>query len=335
MNRFSRTLLTATLVAASGVATAGAYIFSSGGNPDIITHPTPYTGTGGTITVSVCIAPTSESIADMETSVRNTIFTWNQLNAVSPNLLFGGDNDIPGGAVDYESTLVHEVGHCLGLAHPNAATESGLGGADRNYTKADEGPNNVFDLDPGVDGIRGSSDDVRGDDINLHWFSPDNNPYTLVEPVDTSNYSNDLVDLPGGHLFAANADRDVGASLGFPNTEAVMQQGAFSDEDQRQLGIDDIAMIRLAAAGVDETAATADDYTLELVYGGVASGCDITVQITGNSFAFCSVSGTGIGGNHVRVTNATVQMASTSNTNWYFNQVPAGAEELFADGFES
>ncbi len=320
-------------------AHAGAFLFSLDGSgnafPERIVHPSGYTGSGGTLQVSVCISPSSESIPEMETSVENTIFTWNQLTSASPNLFFGGANDIPAGQVDYESTLVHEIGHCIGLAHPNAATESGLSGADRNYTKAGNGLNGSLDIDAGTDGIRGSADDVRGDDVNVHWFNPDNNPFELFEPVDTSNYSNDLSDLPGGDLFAANADRDVGASLGFANSEAVMQQGAFFDEDQRQLGVDDVAMIRLGQSGLDETQGTGDDYQLELVYGGVQSGCDITVQITGTSFAFCQAGGSFVSPTHLRVSSATVQMASTSNTSWYFNQTPIAAEEIFADGFES
>ena len=323
----------------SSQAPAGAYLFSLDQNgiafPERITHPSGYTGSGGTLQVSVCISPSSESIAEMETSVENTIFTWNQLTAASPNLFFGGANDIPAGTIDFESTLVHEIGHCIGLAHPNAATESGLPQGSRDWTKAGNGLNGSLDIDAGADGLQGSADDVRGDDVNVHWFNPNNNPFELFEPVDTSNYSNDLADLPPGDLFAANADRDVGAALGFSNSEAVMQQGAFFDEDQRQLGVDDVAMIRLGQSGVDETQGTGDDYQLELVYGGVQSGCDITVQITGSAFAFCSAGGSFISPSHLRVTNATVQMASTSNTNWYFNQTPLGAEEIFADGFES
>lgn len=336
MPSLCRALVTGGLVAVYGSAGAGAYISSSGTFVDRITHPSGYDGTGGTLVVEVCISPNSEAQSEMLVSLENAIFNWNQLTSASPNLFLGGSNDIPSGTVDFESTLVHEIGHCIGLAHPNAATESGLPNADRNYTKADDGPNGVFDLDPGADGIKGSADDLRGDDINLHWFNPDNNPFVLFEPVDASNYSVDPANLPAGDSFPANADRDVGAALGFPNTEAVMQQGAFFDEDQRQLAVDDVMMIRFAQAGLDEIEGTADDYQLQLVYGGVQNGCDITVQVTGTSFAFCSVPTSTISGNHRVVgPGAFVQMESLSTRDWYFNQTRVGPEEIFADGFES
>ncbi|MCA1780114.1 MAG: hypothetical protein LC637_12245 [Xanthomonadaceae bacterium] len=333
------TVLAAAAVVGVPDARAGAYLFADGDNPARITHPTPYQGGGGDLAVSVCIAPDSESIDDMIVSVENAISNWNQRSVSSPNLFFGGDNDIPAGQVDFESTLVHEVGHCLGLAHPNAATESGLPPADREYTKADPGLNGILDVSPGPDGIRGSGDDLRGDDINLHWFAAGiNNPFLVVQPVDATVYSRDLADLPAGELFAANADRTVGTLFGFDGrTEAVMQQGAFSDEDQRQLGADDVATLELAMSGLDRTAGSTDDYVPRLEFGGIAEGCDITVEVTGNSFAFCSVGGSFINGNenHVRVVNANVVLGSSSNIPWFFNQVRNESEEIFADGFES
>lgn len=335
MITISRIVAFSSLLCIPLLSHAGAYIFSSGTSPDVITHPSNYTGTGGVLTVSVCIAPTSESIAEMTVSVENAIATWNQLEPTTGNLIFGASNDIPSGEIDFESTLAHELGHCVGLAHPNLATESGLGEPDRNYTKADEGPNNMFDLGIGGDGVRGSQDDIRGDDINLHWFRTiDNNPFVMTGTVDTSTYSRSLLDLPAGSSFAANADRTVSTLFGVSNTEAVMQQGQGLDEDQRQLGHDDVATLRLGMAGVDETEGTADDYTLNLVYGGVASGCDITVQVTGTSFAFCSVGGAGVSGDHLRITSATAQFGTAAQFNWYFNPNPSQQEIIFEDGFE-
>ncbi|RMG57903.1 MAG: hypothetical protein D6722_24220 [Bacteroidetes bacterium] len=142
------------------------------------------------------------------------------------------------------------MGHSLGLAHVNLATESGLpAGPDRNYTKSTDGINNTFDITIGGDALRGSADDIRGDDVNLHYFRmADNDPFGLAATVDATTYSRDLANLPGGDLFATNADRDVATALGYPNTEAVMQQGAFYDEDQRTL-----VYYRLRQAAADGT----------------------------------------------------------------------------------
>ena len=93
--------------------------------------------------------------------------------------------------------------------------------------------------------MRGSSDDVRGDDANLHWFRmANNNPFTLATTVDSTTYARDISALPGSDLFAVNGDRTVAALLGFANTEAVMQQGQYSDEAQRELTHDDVATLR-------------------------------------------------------------------------------------------
>lgn len=323
----------------SGQVTAGAYIFSSAGFPDTVTHPSNFTGAGGVVTVNVCLSPDSESIPEMQVPIQNVIRTWNGLVPQTGNLLFGGNNNIPSGAVDMESTLLHEVGHCIGLAHPNAATESGLTGANRNYTKAAVGPNTVFDIQPGVDGVIGSADDQRGDDINLHWFRrSNNNPFTLDQVVDSTTYSRSLADLPAGDDFAANADRAVSGLLGVPNSEAVMQQGAFSDEDQRQLGHDDVATLRLAMSGVDEIEGTADDYTFELVYDQDGTDCDITIEVSGSSFAFCSAQFGGLlSGDHVVIGTAEIFLGSgagPSGINWFFNQIP-NVEEIFEDEFEA
>ena len=100
-----------------------------------------------------------------------------------------------------------------------------------------------------------------------------------------------------------------------------MQQGAFVDEDQRQLGHDDVATLRLGMAGVDEIQGTTDDYTINVEWIGVASSCDVQLSRTGSSFAFCSLGSNVVSGpNHLRVTSANIQLGSASNFNWYFNQ---------------
>ena len=191
---------------------AFAYIFVNEFRMDVVTHPIGYTGSGGTLTVTVGIDPTSVNATAMVTPTKNVVYTWNQMEPTTNNLTIA---NVPGSSVDFESVLLHEMGHSIGLAHPNAASESGLTGANRNYTKALDGSNNTFDLNSGSDMVRGSGDDVRGDDVNLHWYNIGlNNPFTLPTTVDSTTYMRDLAGLPAGDTFAANADRDVSALFG-------------------------------------------------------------------------------------------------------------------------
>jgi len=138
----------------------------------------------------VGIDPSSENAQSMVISTQNVINTWNQLVPTTGNLVSGSANNIPSGFVDFESVLLHEMGHSLGLGHVNAASESGLSGSDREYTKATNGSNNEFDLNSGADGIIGSADDLRGDDVNLNYFRKSNNdPFTIASVVDSTSPS--------------------------------------------------------------------------------------------------------------------------------------------------
>lgn len=307
---------------------AGAYIFAGEVNGvNLVTHPSPYTGTGGVVTVRVCIDPTSPNAANMEYSVQNIVATYNQLQPTTGNIKSNANNNIPSGSIDFESVALHEVGHCLGMAHINAASESGQTGNNQNYTKATDGVDNVLNLNPGADGVIGSSDDIRGDDDNLVWFrKSNNNPFTIDTVIDSTTYSRLLTDLPAGHTFAANADRAVSTLLGLPKTEAVMQQGTFFDEAQRTLGHDDVATLRYAMSGIDERESggpanrnTLDNYTIVLEYGGISTtNCDISMSFTATTgLAFCSVNGAGISPTHIRITTANIEFGQSFS--WFFN----------------
>lgn len=302
---------------------AFAYIFSGESNGiDVVTHPIGYTGTGGPLIVSVGIDPGSANAASMVISTENVIRTFNNLVSTTGNLQFGGATNIPSGEVDFESTLLHELGHSLGLAHVNAATESGLSEPDRNYTKATDGADNTFNLGIGVDLTRGSQDDVRGDDVCLHYFrTSNNNPFTISGTVDNTTYSRGVANLPTGDLFATNADRSVSGLFGEGSTEAVMQQGAQYNEAQRTLTADDVAGIRYAAAGLDEIAGTADDYTLVLTYAGLDATADIVIDFDDSQtgFAVSQSGGSFVNGTHVRITTNSIFF--NTGYSWFFNPV--------------
>jgi len=308
---------------------AGAYIFAGEANGvDIVAHPPNYVGTGGVLNVEVCINPNSANASLMEYAIQNNVAAYNALTPTTNNLKRNNNNNIPSGQLDFESVALHEIGHCLGMAHINAASESGLPNSQSNYTRATNGANNVFDVDAGPDGKIGSSDDIRGDDVNLVYFKKsDNNPFSIAAIVDSTTYSRDVMNLPVGHVFATNADRSVASSLfGLSNTEAVMQQGTFFDEAQRTLGHDDVATLKYAQSGIDELESGAsDNYTIAMTYGGIsnASTCDISVSFTTTtSLAFCSVGGAGIGppnSGHLRITSASIEFGP--NYNWFFNEL--------------
>jgi len=322
--RIEQILLVTAALLLPAAALAGAFTFAGESNGvDVITHPTGYSGTGGELLVSVCIDPTSPNAAAMVIPVQNAVRTFNGLAPTTHNLLLGSENAMPV-EIDFESAVLHEVGHCLGMAHPNLATESGLPTADREYTKSTDGANDSFDIHAGTDTVRGTSDDVRGDDDNLHWFRmTDNDPFKIDGTIDTSTYSRLTADLPAGHTFAANAGKDTAAVLlGEATTEAIMQQGQGWDEDQRALVPDDVATLKLAMAGLDEVAGTSDDYTLKLSYAGLTAACDVVIDFDDaeTGFAVCKSSGTFLGGGHVGITSAKVYYNTTAT--WFFNENP-------------
>ncbi len=268
------------------VARGGAYIDADDTNGvDVITHPLGYTGAGGPLTVTVCIDPAATDAALQAIPVQNAIQTWNDRQPTNRNLFFDEHNDLSLFQIDYESTILHELGHCIGLSHANLASESGLSGTNQDYTRTTTGIDTTFNLNSGADGIKGSRDDLRQDDVNLHWFrKADNRPFTIDAPVDSSTYSRLLVDLPGLDKFATVGDRRVADKIGHINTEAVMVQGQTSDEVQRRLLYDDVATVRYAMSGLDELAGTADDYSLVLSYSGLTTGCDVVIS-TNNTFS--------------------------------------------------
>ena len=278
------------------------------------------------LTVTVGIDPASPFASEMVTSVSNAVWVWNDLTPTTGNLVSGAANNVPVGYYDFESAVLHEMGHSLGLSHPNLG--GAVTGSDTNFTATTDGADDTYNMDAGVDGIIGSADDVRGDDVNLNWFQKsNNNPFSIAGTVDSTTYSVDVSDLPGGDLFSTNPDRTVANDLFFlADTEASLQQGQPSDEAQRTLGHDDVAGILYAASGVDEIAGTADDYTLFLDFQGLTASADMMIAFDNAeaSFAVSKNSGSflwdGAAWSHIALINQGIFF--NDGYDWFFNDVP-------------
>ena len=321
-------------------AHAGAYIAADETDLDVRSHARNFNGYGGELEpIRVCIDESANAAlaAQAEPAVRKVISTFNRFRSLARNTYASGAAaDVPANQYDFESTLLHEMLHAHGVAHPHHADESGLTGDAYFGTKSADGPNNVWNQGAGADGVSGSSDDVRGDDVNLHWYQRGvNDPGQLPAVVDETTMARSLNALPAGQLFAANANRQVLAALGYANAEAAAVQGARAGEAQRHLQHDDVATLRLARAGLDGIQGTADDYRSTLVYVGRMNGqqgeaCQIAVAFdSSTAFATSSIGSFRITPNHWGILSA--RMRFNAAVNWYMTTGPNTLTTIVSD----
>lgn len=326
--------LTVTMLAALGVAAipqwsgAGSFVAVDQEEPDRVAHRN-YFGAGGELPpVRICIdSSLNPHLATAaEPAVRNVIATFNRFRALPDNTFAtGSDTSAPADQVDFETVLLHEFMHANGLDHPNQANDPAGTGAYFYYdSRSSDGANGVLDHLDDADGIPGSADDQRGDDVNLHWYvRGSNDPAILPAIVDTSTMARALDDLPPGQHFAANGNVAVMAALGHANSKAVAVQGYVQGRVARHLHSDDLAMLRLARAGIDGIAGTSDDYRSTAVFAGYyddpqGGECSIVVHFSDDvAFASTLVGLTPLAPNHWRLIYPT-RMRFNPAVNWYF-----------------
>lgn len=339
-SKLSTTLVLLLLGGAStlegGVFNFDSSIFS---NEDSIVHPVRYVGTADhqQVVISVCLDPSTSlpgaSLDEIEVDIDRVIETWNNLIPMTGNFFLTGGEP---GKFDFASVLLHELGHCaFGLDHPNHhASISDPPFADF-FTAAREGDNGAFDLNSGPDGVQGTHDDLRGDDVNIFWFDiATNNPFTMDATVDGTTYSRDLLKLPATHTFPANSSLLLGASMvpSVDDTQAAMFSGLAMEDIQTDLGHDDVAMVRIGQSGKDLVEGTTDDYTVVLEYAGRfppdSSNCDVAISssVLALGLGACDVSSITIGNNHFRLAGI-AQLYFNPFKDW-------GSRYIFFDRFE-
>ena len=245
----------------------GSWAGSFGGSAeDRVRHPSSYDGSGTTLSLSFCLDPKTAPV-EAGPGLQAALASWNAPAGTTGNIkpALG----VPGDRLDFESAALRGIGLCLGLDDPSDSV---------GYARAARGGNGVFDRDAGSDGVPGTADDGRGDDLSWVWYRlADNSPFLETPTADASTMARDAGVLPEGDLFPAVATREVALVSGFVGTEAVMVNALQPGEAKRSLTWDDVATLKYARSGLDETAGTADDYTVALTYAGLTDTCDVLV----------------------------------------------------------
>jgi hypothetical protein len=283
MRRLPVSAATVLCLAFGPTAHAGVFLFGADPSvniPTLITHPYGYTGTGGALTVEICLSATAVPI---QAQVQQAINMWNARMVAHGNCTGRCSTleDEPPPETNYfiVPTIVHELGHCaLGLDHTNNDDNT-----SHTNTYAETSITN------GDDKVPGSSDDVvtilPGARV-LHFFRiSDNNPFTIDGTViDSLTYTRRFSDLPPGHLWPANGNRRVGSLLIEPTfSHSLMYSLGGPDTTYSAFIADDVNTVVFGETGLDEFAAPPDDadnYSVQLALVPTCTNADVQVRFS-------------------------------------------------------
>lgn len=315
---------------------AGTFIDFNQNSAAKVVHPGGYNGSGGELTVGICLDPNAlPASGDPTQAMRNVAATYNRMEAKLGNL---ADNNA--GKVDFESVLLHEIGHCIGMDHvtlgPSEIGTSDFAHPQLYFANAFKGGNGTFDTGQGADGVRATRDDSRADDINRNWFRKNSNdPWEIPgATIDRGTHSVLAADLPGAYSFAeaatsfgpcnGNQPNSSGA-YGRPATQNTMFPVLCTNKFVRELSPDDVTTLRVARAGRDGSqASAADNYNTRLQVVPPGPGCRITVKFVNDAgFAFCQVGGSFLTPDIV-ITSAEARFQRS--VDWHFNAIDTTGE---------
>jgi hypothetical protein len=362
--RRTRAIAACLLAGAAAAASVQAAVFleSTDGR---VTHAGAYDGSPGVHVINVCQDSTAQPIVgDPAQATRNVVAELNRFRGQLGNVVGAAAVGVGSGKVDYESMLMHEMGHCLGLDHnvlgPSevGCTIDGscVGHPTLFFVNAFRGPNSGFDGQAGLDGERGTGDDLRLDDVNRHWYRVGNNdPFEEAAIADRTTHARSGL-LPPGDLFAeavanfspctqgAAASRTWQAN-GRPPTQDVLFPVLCIANAVRSLSPNDRTAFRIARAGLDGIAATADDYSIRLNYVEFdASDCDVLIRFPDGGGFHCAADVRTLANGDTTIADGAdpdrfaAIISLQRSTNWFFNQVDTTvdppADYVFCSGFE-
>lgn len=314
-----------------------------------INHPPGYTGQS-VLVVDVCVEQLPPQ-PDLSQVTASAVATWEAATPMLGNCLpfCSLPEDLsPGGIYDAESVVLHELGHALGLGHPNLQFRDPVVNAFVHTSFSAAHTGSPIGVLVGNDEIRGSEDDFM-DNIggttatNVTWFREnDNDPFVIDSSViDINSYSRATnTSLPPGSTWAANANFCHGFEFGHPRTHSVMYSTFTTLMEYEGLTADDVNMLKMQHNGQNRVydGGAGDDYSLTLNFVTDCTGAEIKVTwgidmdpgtLGGTASEAQSTFGTTAHYTLVPVSGVSaVYILLNPDMNWSFSGV-------FADGFES